>query len=224
VLPGLFFAPVVIAETVLKPQMFVDCVSVIVWSADHRTFLPCVALIEKPPLSRNSSGTGSPRKSKIKGLSLPDPGNKPLKAGGSGSASPILHHWLGKTIFGSFRVGFEDGGSRDELGENEALLHAQRAAGAGGDHSVGGGNLSDGSYSPGGILKHSGSGIRLPPAGPAGLPRPHHTGTVPVCAWADTGSAVLSRNAAVGVFSCCVRCKLKHMWSVGRCQTMLSLR
>jgi hypothetical protein len=43
---------------------------------------PCVALIEKPPLSRNSSGTGSPRKSKIKGLSLPDPGNKPLKAGG----------------------------------------------------------------------------------------------------------------------------------------------
>jgi hypothetical protein len=185
---------------------------------------PCVALIEKPPLSRNSSGTGSPRKSKIKGLSLPDPGNKPLKAGGSGSASPILHHWLGKTIFGSFRVGFEDGGSRDELGENEALLHAQRAATGAGDHGVGGGNMSDGSYSPGGILKHSGSGVRLPPAGPGGLPRPHHPGIVGLCAREDTGSAVLSRNTSAVVVSYNVRCMFKHMLSVVRWQPMLSLR
>jgi hypothetical protein len=40
VLPGLFLAQVVIAETVLKPQMIVDCV----WSADHRTF-PLVSLL-----------------------------------------------------------------------------------------------------------------------------------------------------------------------------------
>lgn len=113
-----------------------------------------------------SSGAGSGDEVNIPEKSSTRPGGI-LK----NSSSGLMNNWLGKTIFGSFRVGFEDGGTlaegeeegEEERGEKEGLL--QNSAGS--SESV--------------VLEVGGGGGGGATEGGVGLPRPHNTGTVSLC-------------------------------------------
>lgn len=134
---------------------------------------------EKPVLMRASSGAGSPRKTRNKTafgslstgsggvhLSSHSTEDMPPEKSPTGilkNPSGLMNNWLGKTIFGSFRVGFEDATTLDEVGENERDALLQNV---GGSESV--------ALEVNTVENNSGGG--------GSLPRPHNTGMT-CCCW-----------------------------------------
>jgi hypothetical protein len=101
--------------------------------------------------------------------------NKPPGILKTSSLSPVVNNWLGKTIFGSFRVGFEDAVSNEFMGEKDFFLESGYGAGGGGlENSTAGesGNGTENGYFPSGV-----TGVEMAAGNSGSLPRPHHTGS-----------------------------------------------
>jgi hypothetical protein len=89
----------------------------------------------------------------------------------SSSLSPVVNNWLGKTIFGSFRVGFEDAVSNEFMGEKDFFLESGNGGGGGGVGATGeSGNGTENGYFPTGS-----AGVEMSAGYNGSLPRPHHS-------------------------------------------------